>query len=511
MLSFLTRWAALVVVVGIASGLQSLAASETPGERFKPQVEITLANTTPDVASDITLELGLPQGDLNFSAIVGFIPGDWAIGADDGIPVGAQVGEVEAEITLGLINSHCSFAIPAFLELQNASLDQSETVSFKDEDGNGSPDFTDDADENGIFDGIDHWPEFIFRVLTETESDPIRRAAGVITLAGTAIFLQLVTFPPGTVIDERFPSDPSWGYPTVALLQDAGDPQMEPMPGVISDFCTPLTTTTTLFGTSRDNSLTRGVNEAGYPLLVNPPNGVYTFTIASSNQRDADRDNYENSLDTCPLTLNVGNPRVYKSGDSDADGLDAACDPNPGSAGTNQDEDGDGYLNRGDNCPLYPNGEEGTNQADRDFDQIGDECDPDPDHAFTEGDMVVALSTENITIWDGIGPEPTPGPPSPPLRIAGDGNGDGVVDQGDVLLTLKIVGGFLHQDEGNCEPSPAALSSNTLGATGGCVNVDCDSDVDIIDALLLLRFTARVPVNIPESCPPIGQPLPTPI
>ncbi len=86
---------------------------------------------------------------------------------------------------------------------------------------------------------------------------------------------------------------------------------------------------------------------------MNPSDGKYTFGTFALGQRDADGDGYENSLDTCPLALNVGNPRITGDGDLDSDGLDAVCDPNDNVAGgTNSDEDGDGYLNRQDNCPL---------------------------------------------------------------------------------------------------------------------------------------------------------------
>jgi hypothetical protein len=89
--------------------------------------------------------------------------------------------------------------------------------------------------------------------------------------------------------------------------------------------------------------------------------------------RDADGDGIENDLDTCPFDVNEGDPRVPGSGDDDNDGIDNVCDPEPDVANT--DQDGDVYLNRGDNCPLVAN----HDNADADGDDIGDACDPNPD------------------------------------------------------------------------------------------------------------------------------------
>ena len=68
------------------------------------------------------------------------------------------------------------------------------------------------------------------------------------------------------------------GYPSVTLLQNAGDPDANPEPGPITDFCTPLTSHNVSFGVSKDNKLTTGVDETGYNVSVNPKAGTYTFT-----------------------------------------------------------------------------------------------------------------------------------------------------------------------------------------------------------------------------------------
>jgi hypothetical protein len=104
------------------------------------------------------------------------------------------------------------------------------------------------------------------------------------------------------------------------------------------------------------------------PLFTNPAPGRYQFILTAFGQRDADGDGIDNTLDTCPFDANQGDPRVKGEGDADEDGLDAACDPND--FDPNPDQDGDGYLNRVDLCPLVP-----STQKDSDGDGIGDECD----------------------------------------------------------------------------------------------------------------------------------------
>jgi Thrombospondin type 3 repeat len=151
-------------------------------------------------------------------------------------------------------------------------------------------------------------------------------------------------------------------------------------------------------------------------LLVNPQSGSYGFTLVGLSRRDADGDGFENTLDTCPFVPNVGNPTALASGDIDQDGLDAACDPNDDvqTGGSNFDEDGDGYLNRQDNCPLAVNGEwlwgEPTNspdnQTDADFDDVGDACDPYPESS--DGESLISVKTAEVIVGEESG---SGGPP----------------------------------------------------------------------------------------------------
>ena len=385
---------------------------------FNPVLEVTFENTTPETPSDFTSVFNLLKGDVNFAGVVSFIPKDWGIVRGDKIPVGADVGVLTAQATLGLINGACNSVVPVEFEMKNASLDRNDTVSFKDKDDNHTADYADDKDNNGIYDGVDKYPDWLNRVFKDQQ--PIRRSAGIFVVASSVpVILQFLVFPPGTNINDNIPSDEKLGYPTVTELQNIGDTSSEPAPGIITDFCTPLLSKNTSFGKTKD----------GKQLFVNPQAGAYEFVTVSVGQRDADGDGYENGLDTCPYDKNVGNPRVPYDGDLDNDGLDAACDPNDNldTGGAKQDQDNDNYPNRGDNCPLVANGEEEAkvpnvgNQSDKDLDQIGDACDKNPDKA--DGELAKAQPSVKITIGGG-GPG---GPPKncPDCYVLGSAPGGG--------------------------------------------------------------------------------------
>jgi len=438
-LKALMRWGAVAAVLAFV--VVASKADPIGAQTFNPDLTIEIVDPDAGVASDISASFDLPKGDLQFGGLVSFIPREWGIVPGDKIPLGASVGHLASAATLGLINSACNQELPVDFDMMNASLDRSDTVSFEDTDDSLTEDFAEDGDGNGNLDFVDYYPEFIDRIVDE---QPIRRSAGMTIVAGTPVLLQFLIFEPGTLIDEIIPNDEELGYPTVTFLQDAGDPDNIPEPGIITDFCTPLVTANDTFGVTAD----------GDQIMVNPQDGTYTFTTIAVGQRDTDGDGYENTLDTCAQDVNVGNPRVTLDGDLDGDGLDAACDPNddPAAQGTDSDEDADGYPNRQDNCPLHPNGEREDNQADEDEDQIGDACDPDP--SVENGELTLIRLEKVITIGDGTGPG---GPPSaescPDCFVLGDDGPSGGDDDGGsnsgviigiivaVIAAIAIIGG----------------------------------------------------------------------
>jgi hypothetical protein len=425
----LLTWGLAVVVLG---AVMFAGARDAVAQTFSPTLTVTLADPTPDSPSNFETEFGIGDTDVNFAAVVAFIPPEWGIVPGDQMPIGTDVGFLDAASTLGLFNSPCNQALPVHFDFKNSSIDITDTVSFNDtdeSDADTTADYAKDADNNGLYDAIDKYPDFLNRLFDNQQ--PIRRSAGITIVAGIPVLLQFLIFPPGTLVDEDLPNDPERGFPSVTVLQNAGDPDIVPQPSAITDFCSPLGTVNTTLGVTCDPAAELPPDytgecledynpEPGTPLFVNPLDGDYTFSTISFGQRDADGDGFENGLDTCALLSNVGSPKVSLDGDLDGDGLDGACDPNDTSGvGTDSDQDADGYQNRQDNCPLDANGEADgeTNQADEDVDQIGDVCDPEPD--VENGDLTPSDLSSEVTV--GAGGE------GAKASCAQDGGADGVI------------------------------------------------------------------------------------
>jgi hypothetical protein len=407
----LAGWAAMAAVSALA--LLVGGADSAHATSFNPTLAVAVDDPTPGAASDVVANFDLPDGDVNFAAVVNFIPLEWGVVKGADIPIGMQTGVLDAQSVLGLANGACGTRLPVKFDMLNASINVNDTVPFTDEDENNTNDFADDNDGNGIFDGIDKYPDFLNRVFKNDDTgeilQPLRRAAGVTPVAGIPVFLEFLIFPPGTVLPTRgtavLPSEEALGYPSVTVLQSIGDPDATPAPSIINDFCTPLATVNRSYGQEHDED--GNIKPDGVKFFVNPQDGKYTWSTYAFGQRDADGDTYENSLDTCSLAANIGNPRITSDGDTDSDGLDQACDPNDAAAGgTNSDQDADGYQNRNDNCPLKANGEEEDNQEDNDLDQIGNACDPDPETG--NGDLQSATPSAEVSIGAGTGTPAAP-------------------------------------------------------------------------------------------------------
>jgi hypothetical protein len=286
---------------------------------------------------------------------------------------------------------------------------------FTESPGFGMQDFAEDKDGNALLDAIDRYPDFLQTAFGDLR--PITRMAGVAYVGGAPWLLQFLIFPPSTRLDWRdsavtqlIADVPQSGYPMLMVLQDFRSPDNGHQPWPMTDYCAPRETSISLLPVA-----------GGSSLLVNPQSGSYAFTLVAASKRDADGDGFENSLDTCPYMSNVGNPRVRNDGDADEDGTDAACDPSDDplvvGGNPNGDQDRDGYVNRQDNCPLVANGytdwradgapEPPGNQADADFDDIGDACDPNPD--VPDGEVIVATRSVEVVVGDASGSGGPPG------------------------------------------------------------------------------------------------------
>lgn len=105
---------------------------------------------------------------------------------------------------------------------------------------------------------------------------------------------------------------------------------------------------------------------------------------------------------------------------------------------------------------------------------------------------------------------PTPTPTGGAQLTQGDNDCDGDVDAVDALKGLQYVAAISFGQQEGCPQIggtlpvglPAGDSPDTFG------DVDCDGDVDAVDALKILQFVAGLPFGQSEPCPDLGTPLP---
>ena len=351
----------------------------------------------------VTTSLSILAPDSNFGGLVSFTPPDWGVALDADIVDGTQVAKLHSRATLGLINASCITSLQVSFDMLDATTNKSQQVIFDDQwDIVG-----------GLARGVTEYPDYLTRILVEDEDDlsttlqPIARYYGQTVVSGVDVSLNFVIFEPGIKLrGTQFA--PQLGYPSVTVLQSIGDPAADPEPNAITDFCTPLLTSTSTFTNVRTNPAA---------------DGAYTFVTFSQSQRDADGDGIENSMDTCPYIPNPDwDPRdptrpppfgPGPAGDLDGDRIPDNCDPIPDDMGSPEgsfnDHDGDIYSNSQDNCPLAINskgishdGAKGPdNQKDSDSDGIGDACDENPNDADADGVQTQVCFAEVFTIGSG--------------------------------------------------------------------------------------------------------------
>lgn len=112
-------------------------------------------------------------------------------------------------------------------------------------------------------------------------------------------------------------------------------------------------------------------------------------------------------------------------------------------------------------------------------------------------------------------PSPSPTPPPGPALIQGDNDCDTTneedpdVDAVDALIGLQFVAALPYNQQPDCVPignnlAPAVLPAGQPPDHFG--DIDCDLDVDAVDALQILRFVAGLSVSQDEPCTDIGDP-----
>jgi len=394
-------FAGLGLAAALAVSLLWIASHGAQAGSFNPTVTVSLSNPVADSPTDFREEAHIPAGDVSYSFLIGFEPTAFQFTPSAEFNLGVRAVTLDMVFHVGLMNGPCNTPLTLHFDMLNATTDKSRTVTyedgFKDSNGDGNPDF------------IDMYPDFNDRVFGPAQST--WRAVGIADVQGTKLLVQWLGYKPGATLYGRT-LDPALGQPNTGVLNNTGDPQAVPAPGPATDTCSPLDSTWVSFGTAPDGTV----------LLKTPKEpGTYTRNVLYVGQRDADGDGHENGLDPCPLTADSDwDPRAASAvgpGDADGDGLPSSCDPDDNEA--NADEDGDGYFNRGDNCPLAPNGVADENQKDSDLDGIGDACDPNPNDADSEGEAPEVWRSQDVTITAAAAPAvetptPTVAPPATP-------------------------------------------------------------------------------------------------
>ena len=362
----------VLVALALAVGMLALFLPHGTAKADAPPFNVTYSVTPNSLGAGESADLvhQFDVGDNPWPAAmyenqITFIPQLWGVASGPSVPIGAIVGNLSSDSTLGWFNSPCAAAYGGSLHVDfdpmlNCTTDTSDTVTFDQQFA--------DTDANWIQDGCDKYPDFLNTMFPGITP---KARMGSFEFIGINVSLNFLVLTPGTTLAlPGMPTiTPELGYLSVSVLNDPTAPLVK---NQITDICPPLGSTTTDYAITLDNPLTTAADESGYAWRTNPQyGGTYTFKSYTSSFRDADDDDIDNEMDTCPHVVNAGDPRVLNSGDNDGDGIPNECDPTLDTSNT--DPDGDGFPNRQDNCPLVDN----EDQTDTDLDGIGDACDQD--------------------------------------------------------------------------------------------------------------------------------------
>ncbi len=347
---------------------------------------------TAGTATDYTVTLNMPSGDLNFSNVVTLSPN-----GPTSVAVGAKVGGLRSLTNLGLVNNQCSTALTVDFIMWNTAIPNAATRAgmtniawpnpegttdrFSDwrvDDGvhtsnppsTADPEWADETDADVIDIGnganadgttlsIQNYPVYLLDIFDPdfvpgvgdnadggANLEPLIPTAtygGLTLVSGNWIPLYFVVFPAGGLTTLPTPLgaiNSTMGSPSVSVLTDPSAVQASP--SSISDFCTSLNVTTMLRST----------------IHTNPAAGTQYFLQYIASQRDTDQDSFENQIDTCPYSGGVGveEPRATLGAgdnDSDNDHIKDSCDLNLGDS--DDDDENDLFQNRQDNCPQVSN------------------------------------------------------------------------------------------------------------------------------------------------------------
>jgi hypothetical protein len=428
----------LFALVALAIGI--FAASGTEAQTYKPTNIYTVATNTAGVASNNTVTVSIPSPDYNYedSSMYNFAPIAGKPTGGTGFPIGSWMGQLSSSTTLGLLNGACNSSISPYFDLYNATTLTAPqlTPAAMAWTNTATPPPTGTYLPN-IPDYMARYPAFLNTMLDPPDPDgagpladppplvPLARFAGHAMVSTSWMLIEVVILSPGQIAalpGIKAQMVPGLGYGILTVLNNPVD-QLE-NPGAVSDFCTSLQSVTTLFGITGTKAPAPpwGVVGAGRISQVNPAansgilgTNTHLNRTYSQSERDFDADGWENDMDPCPYTLDpLWDPRAdcvggTKPGDFDCDGLPNSCDPAP--AVKNDDQDGDGYNNQQDICPLVADGPGPQNQLDSDGlvenadlgpkpDSIGNACDDSDNDGKEDGSSTGVAGSGNCT--DGI-------------------------------------------------------------------------------------------------------------
>lgn len=118
--------------------------------------------------------------------------------------------------------------------------------------------------------------------------------------------------------------------------------------------------------------------------------------------------------------------------------------------------------------------------------------------------LTAIAGPDDVPDWQPIMIEPTP---SGQQVTWGDDDCDGDADAVDALKNLQHIAAIPFQQNDPCFPLGDPVSVTQIAGFGEILwgDVDCDGDVDAVDALQILRFVAGLQPNQQAGCPPIGS------
>ncbi len=372
-----------------------------------------------------------PVVDSNFGPLVTFTPEAFGVPKGDTIPIGALAASLRAESVLGLLGGACATRIFVNFAMMNASINIDDTIAPKPvgEANVLEPLALDVNPQNGIPDGVDHYPSYLKEHFKGKQ--PRLRLTGVTKVQGTWVVLNFVFFDPGVTLEiagQDITFNPDLGYVSQTILQD---PTAPAAPSVISDFCAPLKSSGSIFGATKDNPCTGALTgTANCPVtsptgVVRENKGIPMLPCDTGNTVDEDHDGKIN--DGCPQVNQVAESGAQCDNDTSDDGEDsdvndgcpavggfgenarygscsgtdegncvARSSPSqPGTynitmfANSQRDYDGDGIENGLDVCFDKPNpewnprGPGGPGTNDEDNDGLPKACDPDDSKGST--------------------------------------------------------------------------------------------------------------------------------